>query len=426
MQASFPLLMAWLHKRRKLTPAMLSEPEAVKFIEQMTAGFNTAVDKSIRQVPLDAISLRRLRESNYIFSGIKTFHELNEAFPSLLDEDGNIKPFERFLNDVQSINDTYNGSYLRTEYNFARNSALMAAKWKEFEASGDRYHLQYRTAGDERVRASHAKLQGITLPISSRFWDSYMPPNGYGCRCDVVQVRKGKYPLSDEREALNLASQATAGKHQEMMRFNPGKEMTTFPAYNAYTRSRCKNCDNRPGNIKLAADIPDNELCAACRFLHECYVKRETVEKIGKGQIRINKLVNPNDSDYGKLYNIAKFFAKDGADVYLAPKMGRPPKFVHECIFSDVEYEKKCPDLKINGIWYEHEGYTSDDPKNALRNMFNHGLKQCSRLILDQPELTDAYIKRNIHERIKFGQNITEVWLRNGDNIRLLYKKSEE
>lgn len=391
-----------------------------------TSGFNAAVDKSIRQVPIDDISRRRLHESNYIFSGIKTFHELNEAFPSMFDSEGNIKPFEHFLKDVQSINNTYNGSYLRTEYNFARNSSLMAAKWKEFEADGDRYNLQYRTAGDERVRASHAKLQGITLPISSRFWDSYMPPNGYGCRCDVVQVRKGKYPLSDEQEALNLASQATAGKHQEMMRFNPGKEMTTFPAYNAYTRTKCKTCKNRPGNISLAADIPDNELCAACRFIRECYVKREDVIKHGKGQIRINKLVNHNDSDYEKLYSIAEFFAKDGADVYLAPKMTRPGKFEYNCIFNDAEYPPKCPDLKINGIWYEHEGFVTDNPKRAFKNMLNDGLKQASRIIIDSPKLTDAYMKRNIFQRIKDGQIIKEVWLRYGEELRLLYKKLEE
>ncbi|MBE6304199.1 MAG: phage head morphogenesis protein [Bacteroidales bacterium] len=214
--------------------------------------------------------LHLIYNHNSLFSGIKTFHELNEAFPSILDEEGKPKPFESFLNDVQSINNTYNGSYLRTEYNFARNSSLMAAKWKAFEADGDRYNLQYRTAGDERVRASHQRLNNITLPITSKFWDDYLPPNGYGCRCTVVQVRKGKYPLSDEQEALNLASQATAGKHQEMMKFNPGKEMTTFPAYNAYTRSKCKNCTSRPGNISLAADIPDNELCKACEIVSKC------------------------------------------------------------------------------------------------------------------------------------------------------------
>ena len=135
---------------------MLKEEEVRNFIRETAALLDRAVDYSIREVPLDEVSIQRLKESNYVFSGIKTFHELNEAFPSLLDEKGNKKPFERFLNDVQKINNTYNGSYLKTEYNFAGAAALMAAQWKDFEKDfqedGDRYNLQYRTAGDERVR----------------------------------------------------------------------------------------------------------------------------------------------------------------------------------------------------------------------------------------------------------------------------------
>ena len=338
IQASFPLLMAWLYKKKRLTPDMLAEPEAADFIEKMTAGFNAAVDKSIRIQPLDDISRRRLQESNYIFSGIKTFHELNEAFPSMLDKEGNVKPFEHFLNDVQSINNTYNGSYLRTEYNFARNASLMAAKWKEFEADGDRYHLQYRTAGDERVRASHRRLNNITLPITSRFWDDYLPPNGYGCRCTVVQVRKGKYPLSDEREALNLASQATAGKHQEMMKFNPGKEMTTFPAYNAYTRSKCKSCKNRPGNISLAADIPSNELCAACKVVRE--EQQNKNRKLEQQRIEQNKALYDKLSK-DKRYKNVEFNNANGAlkATHVGHNEGRDQGFKLEKKLIDSLYE---------------------------------------------------------------------------------------
>lgn len=100
--------------------------------------------------------------------------------------------------------------------------------------------------------------------------ESYVLPIGivHNCRCTVVQVRKDKYPLSDETQAMNLGSQATAGKHQEMFMYNPGKKMTTFPAYNAYTISRCKECPYSGGSIKLAK-VPDNELCRACRILRE-------------------------------------------------------------------------------------------------------------------------------------------------------------
>ena len=89
-------------------------------------------------------------------------------------------------------------------------------------------------------------------------------------------------------------------------------------------------------------------------------------------------------------------------------------------------YEGKCPDLWIDGVWYEHEGFTSTNPKNAFRNMMNDGLRQSDRLIIDKPELKDAYMKRVIHQRVKDGQVISEVWLKEGKNIRILYKKFEE
>ena len=278
VEAAFILLMQWLHRQPEFTPEMLNDAEVRQFIRTHADILDRAVDYTIERRPLDEISVRRLKESNYVFSGYKTFHELNEAFPSLLDADGNRKPFERFLNDVQTVNRNYNRWYLRAEYNFAMASASMAARWKGFEKDGDRYLLQYRTVGDKRVRPMHRLMNGITLPASSRFWDWYFPPNGWNCRCTVVQVRRGKYPESDEREAMNLGSQATAGKHQEMMRFNPGKRMACFPAYNPYTISRCKDCEYRPDRLELAK-VPDNELCAACKVIREMVKARESLQE---------------------------------------------------------------------------------------------------------------------------------------------------
>lgn len=272
LEAGWMLLMGWLYQQAEVSPESLTAEEVQRFIRTHSDVLDGAVDTALKEVPLDDISVQRLKESNYVFSGIKTFHELNEAFPSLLDEEGNRKPFNQFLNDVQKIYNAYNVQYLRTEYNFAQASALMAARWKQFEQDGDRYNLQYRTMYDKRVRRTHRMLHNITLPIESPFWDKYFPPNGWGCRCTVVQVRKDKYPVSNEQEAMNLGSQATAGKYQEMFMFNPGKRMTTFPAYNGYTLRKCNRCEVRPDKMKLAADIPDNEVCRACRLLQESHL----------------------------------------------------------------------------------------------------------------------------------------------------------
>lgn len=280
VEAAFVLLMRWLHRQPEFTPEMLKDEEVQQFIRTHAEVLDDAVDFSIRQRPLDDISVQRLKESNYVFSGFKTFHELNEAFPSLLDKDGNRKPFERFLTDVQKINENYNKWYLKAEYNFAMSSADMAARWQGWwdDEDRDRYLLQYRTVGDKRVRKVHRALHNVTLPITSRFWDEYFPPNGWNCRCTVARVRKGKYPESDEAQAMLAGSQATAGKHQEMMRFNPGKQMACFPTYNTYTISKCKDCPNRPGKLKLAK-VPGNELCAACKVIKGMTIERKKIQE---------------------------------------------------------------------------------------------------------------------------------------------------
>lgn len=139
------------------------------------------LDSAFQQVEMSDAMRRRLQRSNYIFSGMKAFHEMNEAFPSLLDENGNRKPFKQFLDDVRKIDQTYNEHYLRAEYNFVQASAEMAAKWEQFAQDGDRYYLQYRTVGDSKVRPEHAAMHGITLPMSDPFWEDFYPPNGWNC-----------------------------------------------------------------------------------------------------------------------------------------------------------------------------------------------------------------------------------------------------
>lgn len=298
VEAAFVLLMAWLHRQPEFTPEVLEDEEVQRFVRTHASVLDDAVDYAIRQRPLDDISVRRLKESNYVFSGFKTFHELNEAFPSLLDTDGSRKPFERFLNDVQKVNENYNRWYLKAEYNFAMASASMAAKWQHWwtDEDRDRYLLQYRTVGDKRVRESHRLMHNITLPITSRFWDSYFPPNGWNCRCTVERVRRGKYPESDEAQAMLAGSQATAGKHQEMMRFNPGKQAACFPAYNPYTISRCSGCEYQPGKLKLAAKVPENELCAACKVLREIKTMSAKSTREQAKPLQGKKIGNPDFS----------------------------------------------------------------------------------------------------------------------------------
>lgn len=274
-------------KGAQLDINILASDEAQEFITTH-AGI---LDGGFQKVEMSDKMRERLTRSNYIFSGIKTFHELNEAFPSMLDENGNKKPFERFLNDVQKINDTYNANYLHAEYNFVQASATMAAKWEQFSEDGDRYYLQYRTAKDDKVRPEHAALDGVTLPMSDSFWETYYPPNGWNCRCTVVQVRKQKYPATEHGEAMSRGEEAMNGERYNIFRFNSGKQGKTMPDYNPYTIRRCNDCDVAKGKLKLGF-VPDYQLCQGCVMIRKCSEdrNRDNSAKATKKSPEVKKL----------------------------------------------------------------------------------------------------------------------------------------
>lgn len=242
---------------------LLSSEEARAFISEHAS----LLDSSYQSVDMSDRLRVRLNNSDHIFSGLKAFHEMNEAFPKLLDENGNRKPFEQFLSEVRAIDSTYNRNYLQAEYNYAHDSATMAARWEEYAEDGDRYNLQYRTAGDGKVRPEHVALNGVTLPLSDPFWDSYYPPNGWNCRCSAIRVRKSKYPVTPHDEAIARGEEALRGDKKGMFRTNAGKTQKTFPDYNPYTIRRCNDCDIAQGKAKLAKSAPDNQLCEACKHL---------------------------------------------------------------------------------------------------------------------------------------------------------------
>jgi SPP1 gp7 family putative phage head morphogenesis protein len=205
----------------------------------LTATANTIKQGVDSHLPVDVPpTLRYALENNaFIFSGLKTFHALREVGLSMVKDDGSIKSFEEFKDDVKQINSKYNTNYLYAEYKHAVGTSQMAAKWVNIEADGDRYDLQYRTAGDDKVRPDHAALNGITLPPSDPFWSKYYPPNGWGCRCTAVQVRVGKYQRSNPADAMQAGDTATEEAKQKMFRYNSGKTMQLFPPKHPYYKA---------------------------------------------------------------------------------------------------------------------------------------------------------------------------------------------
>ena len=387
-------MMSALYKEEgaSLRVEILKEPAATEFIDTHAA----ILDSAFENTEMSDILRQRLKESDWMFSGMKTFHELNEAFPSLLDESGVRKPFEQFLKDVQSIDETYNRNYLRTEYNFAQASAEMAGRWEDFEEDGDDYYLQYRTAGDANVRPEHAALNGVTRPIDDHFWDIYFPPNGWNCRCTVVQVLKSKYQATDHNEAMSRGSEALAKDKKGMFRFNPGKEQRTFPAYNPYTISRCATCDK--AKLNLAAGIPASESCQACLIIKEELSSVPPEVENYRSEHNGKVLVSPYHGPEEEADNLD--LAKRLSDllnrtIYLLPRIdsNTPGQLeLRKRLLPPGIPDRKNPDFFDGKLFYDgknlrgSEAITTKQQKNAINNHIKAAKKQADNFVFDIPD----------------------------------------
>jgi SPP1 gp7 family putative phage head morphogenesis protein len=378
------------------------------------------LDRNLQRLEMSDLMRQRLTRSNYIFSGLKTFHELNETFPSLLDENGNKKTFERFLNDVRKIDETYNSNYLRAEYNFVQASAEMAAKWEKFMEDGDHYYLQYRTQHDDKVRPEHASLDRVTLPPTDSFWESYYPPNGWNCRCTVVQVLKRKYEPTPHDEAMSLGEDALQTDKKGIFRFNSGKEQKAVPDYNPYTIKRCRDCDIAKGKLDLdRKPVADNELCAACRLVHKCansytdsgktnlsVEDRDAIlakpldeqyftKYIGiKGKVLQHELACSTAEDYKRVLDVAKAFADEFGDCLLNPEIQFTATNGRRKVYDMLPEDSKAnPDLKVGEFGYI-DVKSPEKVMNCCRNA-NHASDAQHACVC----LTDHCFRKPITER---------------------------
>lgn len=171
--------------------------------------------------------VEHLRRNVYQFSVAKNHNQLRTLTDAITDDEGRVRSFSEFQSEARKIDSRYNVDYLRTEYETAIGSAETAAEWASLEARGDDPMLRYVTVGDERVRASHAALNGLQRPMSDPIWNTIYPPNGWNCRC-LVQVVSG---AATPKRLIRLPDDIP-----EMFQTNMAKSGLLFPKNHPYFR----------------------------------------------------------------------------------------------------------------------------------------------------------------------------------------------
>ena len=146
------------------------------------------------------------------------------------------------------------------------------------------------------------------------------------------------------------------------------------------------------------------------------------------GRVLVYNAIDRSTEDFRRILSCAKFFAKQGRQVVMPPKLDVPYKNpAYDMIFGSLRgtpYYGKCPDLIVDGVWFEHEGFSGEKPKSSFRNMCNHGFKQSDRIIIEDCGLTDRQMRKSLAERIKKGALVEELWIRNELGLRLFYKNT--
>lgn len=187
---------------------------AKKLLKEVNKGFFKEQFKGQVEYPAEEL-ITFLRINVYEFSGAKTFQNVLDIQALMFDDKGFLRPFNKFRDDALKSYDNYNTNWLKVEQDLAWKQSSSAKRWYDIQAEKDVLPmLRYQTAGDDRVRDEHAELDGITRKVDDPFWDNYMPPNGFYCRCIVVQMEDIKETDISKRKIEKLPT---------LFRDNPGK-----------------------------------------------------------------------------------------------------------------------------------------------------------------------------------------------------------
>lgn len=142
------------------------------------------------------------------------------------------------------------------------------------------------------------------------------------------------------------------------------------------------------------------------------------------GKIWLMMGSNSTDSDFNDILTIAERLATNGHEVKLLHAVHYKDP-LYRVIFGELigtRYYRKCPDLLIDGDYYEYESYNTSNSKNAFRNMMHNGLSQSDNIILRHCNLSDGYMLRAIKGYLQINLSIARVMIFDGENVRLLYK----
>ena len=212
--------------------------------------------------------LDAVKHANEIFAAFKT-HAMGKSMASkLLDDNGNLKPFDKWMKDISSISSHHVGSWLKTEYNTAVLRAHNAADWRSFIENKDIMpNLRWMPTTSPDAEAVHRGYweKKLTLPVEHPFWNKHHPGDRWNCKCSLEST-------DDPASPDDILDDLPIEPAQRGLENNPGKDGKIFNDTHPYFPKNCNQCSfykNRGFKNKVKTWFNNHEKdCYNCSFFN--------------------------------------------------------------------------------------------------------------------------------------------------------------
>lgn len=268
--------------------------------QELTKIMNEATAKGLSKgefsIDHNRVFLDAVKHANEVFAAFKT-HAMGKSMASkLLDDNGNLKPFDKWMKDISSISSHHVGSWLKTEYNTAVLRAHNAADWRSFIENKDIMpNLRWMPTTSPDAEAVHRGYweKKLTLPVEHPFWNKHHPGDRWNCKCSLESTDD---PASPDDVLDDLPIEPA----QRGLENNPGKDGKMFNDTHPYFPKNCNQCSfykNRGFKNKVKTWFNNHEKdCYKCEYINEQLSKEE------------EDLIKQRRQDYESLKSNDKYF----------------------------------------------------------------------------------------------------------------------
>lgn len=253
--------------RKHVDPKREADPALFEGILQ---NFNKAVDASVNSKKYGGFA-HELRTNNEVYSAFRSHRMGRDMAAKMLDEDGKLKSFTKFREDVKPIADHHVKHWLETEYNTAVHRAHQAEQWKKFQEDKDIFpNLRWVESTAVNPDPEHRTFWGIVRPVDDPFWSAHRPGDHWGCHCSLEQTDD---PVTD---APDGAEEDDKNDPSPGLEENPAETGRIFSDKGPFFPSSCASC---PFASMLQAAKETDLTASRKKDCYNCSAAKKVVEK---------------------------------------------------------------------------------------------------------------------------------------------------